>query len=145
MIIICVQSDLLWFYEYSIFLRCKLIYFICQLGHMIRMQHSDWFVMCYCLHYLYDGGNILLLIIRFCACILTNSCQLFITNCAHTFKWQFSDMTWEILVKYLTIGFWDFSLRICVVYLFFYSGEKSRKWKPIGLLWCFAAKLRAHT
>ena len=56
--------DIIWCDSANILIspRCKVIYFICQLCHMTRMQQSDW---CWWLH-LHDACQMLLLIMLFC-------------------------------------------------------------------------------
>ena len=89
--------DVIWckFVDIWIFPRCKVIYFISQLGHMTKMQHPDWFVMCSCLHS-HDAGHVLLL-------------NLYLSVIYH--KWCTHITTTKNTS--FSVGLWDLLLRIC--------------------------------
>ena len=122
---VCVQSDLILdcvilcdFVDILIFLRFNVIYFIYQLGHIIKMQDSDWCVMyimqavCFCW---------LCCLMHF----LTNTWSVIYYKCYTCVKKKRSFSVW----------IYDLLLIICSVYFLFYSEKTCFNWKPIKLLW----------
>ena len=118
---LCVkQFHVIWcdfdFGSYLNFLRCKVIFFISQIGHVV------FWLVCYVGFFLLLFLHLREMQAMFCCFLhfLTNTFQLFIIN-----------GTDECFVNY-SFSLWHYNfLRSCVVYLLFYS---DCSWKPVELL-----------